>query len=139
VFPVRPSGAAPEGLGAARFFNTPASRIAEARALPTRRVWALVQLRPQIHHPGQRASGSHRLPNTLSNMGHRSPHLRVLGAHFHHFQGHIPQAGRAARARESHTDLAVASCFGPRSCQFSCFGPRSCFIIFALDIPFNVQ
>jgi hypothetical protein len=45
-------------------------------------------------------------------MGHRSPHLRVLGAHFHHFKGHvhIPQAGqRAGRTRANFrvSDLAV--------------------------------
>jgi hypothetical protein len=48
----------------------------------------------------------------VRNMGHRSPHLRVIGAHFHHFQGHIPQAGqRAGRTRVNFrvSDLAVVS------------------------------
>jgi hypothetical protein len=43
-------------------------------------------------------------------MGHRSLHLRVLGAHFHHFKGHILQAGqRAGRTRANFrvSDLAV--------------------------------
>jgi hypothetical protein len=43
-------------------------------------------------------------------MGHRLPHLRVLGAHFHHFKGHILQAGqRAGRTRANFrvSDLAV--------------------------------
>jgi hypothetical protein len=60
-------------------------------------------------------------------MDHRSPHLRALalGAHFHHLQGHILQAGQRA-ARGSHTG------------QFSCFGPRSCFIASVSDIPNGV-
>jgi hypothetical protein len=43
-------------------------------------------------------------------MGHQSPHLGVLGAHFYHFLGHIPQAlQRAGRTRANFrvSDLAV--------------------------------
>jgi hypothetical protein len=42
-------------------------------------------------------------------MGHRPPHLGVLGAHFHHFLGHIPQAGqaRAGPARVPHGPIFV--------------------------------
>ena len=83
--------------------------------------------------PKPTAPTSHRLAHTafqthwarlVSNMGHRSPHLRVLGAHFHHFnnnKGHVLQAGqRAGRTRATG--------------QFSCFGPRSCFIEPVSDI-----
>jgi hypothetical protein len=59
----------------------------------------------------------------VSNMGHRSPHLRVLGAHFHHSPLLRPYSPGGA-ARGSHA-----------TGQFSCFGPRSCFIAFVLDIP----
>jgi hypothetical protein len=56
---------------------------------------------PQNHHPGQPAAHTafytHWARLVSNNMGHRSPHLRVLGAHFHHFSGHIPQAGHSAR------------------------------------------
>jgi hypothetical protein len=56
---------------------------------PKRRVWALEQLRPQTHHPDLQPA-AHTAFQThwarlVSNMGHRSPHLRVLGAHFYHF------------------------------------------------------
>jgi hypothetical protein len=78
-----------------------------------------VQLHPHNHHPDQpAASGSHRLLHThcarlVGNiMGHRPPHLGVLGAHFYHFLGHIPQAlQRAGRTRANFrvSDLAVVS------------------------------
>jgi hypothetical protein len=48
----------------------------------------------------------------VSNMDHRSPHLRVLDAHFHHFLGHISQAlQRAGRPAANFriSDLAVPS------------------------------
>jgi hypothetical protein len=47
-------------------------------------------------------------------MGHRPPHLSVLGgAHFYHFLGHIPQAlQRAVRTRANFRVLdLVVSCF----------------------------
>jgi hypothetical protein len=106
--PARPSGAAPEGLPGYRAFFV-GTRIEEAHH--ARRMWALVQLRPQTHHPDQPAAHTAfktHCARLVSNMGHRSPHLRVLGAHVHHFQGHIPQAGqRAGRTRATG--------------QFSCF------------------
>jgi hypothetical protein len=43
-------------------------------------------------------------------MGHRPPHLGVLGAHFYHLLGHVPQAPqRAGRTRANFrvADLAV--------------------------------
>jgi hypothetical protein len=63
AIPVRPSGAAPEGLGTARF-----TKALELKKRPTRRVWALVQLHPP-NPPPRPASGSHCLPNTLGQVG----------------------------------------------------------------------
>jgi hypothetical protein len=83
AIPARPSGAAPEGPATARFDTT-----VELKKRPTCRLWALEQLRPQIHHPDQPAAHiafQTHWARFVSNMGHRSPHLRVLGAHFHHF------------------------------------------------------
>jgi hypothetical protein len=52
AIPARPSGAAPEGLYTARF-----PKALELKKRPTRRMWALVQLRPQTHHhPDQPAA-----------------------------------------------------------------------------------
>jgi hypothetical protein len=70
---------------------------------------------PKTHHPDQPAAHTAfqtHWARLVSYMGHRSPHLRVLGGHFHHFKGHIPQAGqRAGRTRANFrvSDLAVAS------------------------------
>jgi hypothetical protein len=47
----------------------------------------------------------------VSNMGHRPPHLGVLGAHVYHYLGRIPQAGQ--RAGPTRANFRV--CFGPRS------------------------
>jgi hypothetical protein len=80
---------------------------------PTRRVWALVQLRAQTHHPDQPAAHTAfytRWARLVSNMGHCSPHFRALGAHFHHFKGHIPQAGQRAGRTQANfrvSDIAV--------------------------------
>jgi hypothetical protein len=61
---------------------------------------------PQNHHPDQPAAHTAfqtHWARLVSNMGHRSTRLRVLGAHFHHVQGHIfPRRGSAR-------DPAVAS------------------------------
>jgi hypothetical protein len=78
-----PSAAAAEGLGTARF-----TKALEWKKRPTRRLWALVQLHPQTHHPDQPTAHTAfqtHWARLVSHMGHRSPHLRVLGAHFHHF------------------------------------------------------
>jgi hypothetical protein len=43
---------------------------------------------PQTHHPDQPADHTAfqtHWARLVSNMGHRSPHLRALGAHVHHF------------------------------------------------------
>jgi hypothetical protein len=91
-----------------------ASRIEEAPHAP--RVGAGAA--PPPNPPPRPTSGSHRLLHTLGQaggqygMGHRSPHLGVLGSHFHHFRGQIPQAGQSAgrtRANFRVSDLAVAS------------------------------
>jgi hypothetical protein len=58
-------------------------------------------------------------------MNHRSPHLRVVDAHFHHFLGHISQPGAAAH--------------GSPSGQFSYFGPRSPLTASILDIGYIYQ
>ena len=50
----RPSGAAPEGLGTARF--TKAVEMKERRSARCPRVAALVQRHPQNHRPGQLAA-----------------------------------------------------------------------------------
>jgi hypothetical protein len=63
AIPVRPSGAAPEGLNTALFLGT---RIEEATT--RRRLWALVQLRPQTHHPDQPAAHT-AFPNTPGQVG----------------------------------------------------------------------
>jgi hypothetical protein len=83
AIPARPSGAAPEGPGTARF-----TKPLEMKKRPTRRLWALVQLHPQTNNPDQPAAHTAfqtHWARLVSNMGHRSPHLRVLGAHFRHF------------------------------------------------------
>jgi hypothetical protein len=103
----RHSGA--EGLGTARF-NTPV----ELKKRPTRRVWALVQLRPLTHHPDQPAAHTAfqtHWARLVSNMGHRSPHLwACYRCPFSPLPRQHPPGGAA---RGSHTG------------QFSCFGPRS--------------
>jgi hypothetical protein len=82
---------------------------------------------PPPNLPPRPASGSHRLLHTLGQDGEQygpsiAPFARAIGAHFHHFKGHIPQAGqRAGRTRNNFrvSDLAVVCCF----------------IAFVLDIP----
>ena len=89
---------------------------------------AVVQLRPQTHHPDQpAASGSHRLPNALGQVGEQygpsiAPFARARCPFSPLLRPHFP--GGAAR--------------GSHAGQFSCFGPRSCFIAFVLDIPNGV-
>jgi hypothetical protein len=70
---------------------------------------------PQNHHPGQLAAQTAfhtHWARLVGNMDHRSPHLRLLDAHFHHFLGHISQAlQRAGRPAANFriSDLAVLS------------------------------
>jgi hypothetical protein len=121
--PARPSAPGAEGLGTARF-----TKPLELQKRPRRRVCgrgcssapkpttptSQRRLTPLSKHTGP---GS----RLVSNMGHRSPHLRVLGAHFHRFYGHVLHAGqRAGRT--------------PHAGQFSYFGPRSCLIAFVSEI-----
>jgi hypothetical protein len=127
---------APEGLGTARFSllvshsNGSNQPWKKRTPRPRRRLWALVQLHPP-NPPPRPASGSHRLPNKLGQVGEQyagpvvdrpiMPHLRVLAVPiFTTFKAIFRRRGSA---RVVHTG------------QFSCFGPRSCFIAFVLDIP----
>jgi hypothetical protein len=76
-------GARLSGGGHRAFFL--GTQIEEAPHAP---LWALVQLRPQTHHPDPPAAHTAfqtHWARLVSNMGHRSPHLRALGTHFHHF------------------------------------------------------
>jgi hypothetical protein len=87
-----------------------------------------VQLHPQTHHPPPRpASGSHRFPNTLGQVGEQ----------------YGPSITPFARARCPLSPLlrpysSGGAARGSHAGQFSCFGPRSCFIAFILDIPNGV-
>jgi hypothetical protein len=88
----------------------------------TRRVWALAQLHPP-NPPPRPASGSHRLPNTLGQVGEQygpliAPFARARCPFSPLLRPYFP--GGAARGSHS-------------TGQFSCFGPRSCFIAFVLD------
>jgi hypothetical protein len=67
----------------------------------------------QNHHPSQLAAQTAfhtHWAKLVSNMNHRSPHLRVVDAQFHHFLGHISQALQRAghpAANFRISDLAV--------------------------------
>jgi hypothetical protein len=103
-------GRGPAGCRCPRIRSSGGVRASQA-------LWALEQLRPQTHHPDQpAASGSHRFPNTLSQVGEQyglstAPFARARCQLLPLLRPHSP--GGAARG--SHTG------------QFSCFGPRSCF------------
>jgi hypothetical protein len=120
--PPGPSGGAPDKACTPRVFL----RHSNGRSAPRAACGRWCSSTPQTPHPDQPAAHTAfqtHWARLVSNMGHRSPHLRVLGAHFHHFKGHIPLAGQRA-GRTSHTG------------QFSCFGPRrSCFIAPVLGTP----
>jgi hypothetical protein len=95
----------------------------EAPHAPRRRVWALVQLHPP-NPPPRPVSGSHRLPNTLGQVGEQyGPSIAPFGRARCPFLPLLRPYSSGGAARGSHTG------------QFSCFGPRSCFIAFVLDIP----
>jgi hypothetical protein len=99
-------------------------RLPRTKKRLTRRVWALVQLRPQNHHPDQPAAHTHRLLHTLGQVGEQyGPSI----APFARARCQFPPLSRpyspGGAARGSHTG------------QFSYFGPPSCFIASALDIP----
>jgi hypothetical protein len=117
------SGAAPKGLAGHRAFFL-GTRIEEAPHAP-RVVGAGAA--PPPNPPPRPASGSHRLPNALGQVGEQyGPSIAPFAfararCPFCHFQGHIPQPPGGA-ARGSHTG------------QFLCFGPRSYFIAPALGI-----
>jgi hypothetical protein len=69
----------------------------------------------QNHHPSQLAAQTAfhiHWARLVSNMNHRSPHLRVVDVHFHHFLGHISQALQRAghpAANFRISDLVVLS------------------------------
>jgi hypothetical protein len=110
-----------EGLGTARF-----PKALEWKKRPTRRVWVLVQLHPP-NPPPRPASGSHRLPNTLGQVGEQyGPSIAQFARARCPFSPLLRPYSPGGAARGSHTG------------QFSCFGPRSCFIAFVSDIPNGV-
>jgi hypothetical protein len=90
-------------------------------------VWALVQLHPP-KPPPRPAIGSHRLPNTLGQVGEQyGPLIAPFARARCPFSPLLRPYSPGGAARGSHTG------------QFSCFGPRTCFIAFVLDIPNGVS
>jgi hypothetical protein len=121
AIPVRPSAPGAEGLGAARF-----TKALESKKRPTRRLWALVQLHPP-NPPPRPASGSHRFPNTLGQVGEQyGPSIAPFARARCPFLPLLRPCSPGGAARGSHAG------------QFSCFRPHSCFIEFVLDIPNGV-
>jgi hypothetical protein len=81
---------------------------------------------PPPNPPPRPASGSHRLPNTLGQVGEKyGPSIAPFGRARCPFSPLLRPYSPGGAARGSHTG------------QFSCFGPRSWrrFIAFVLDIP----
>jgi hypothetical protein len=108
-----------DGLAGPRAFQY-ASRIEEAPHAPLVGAGAA----PPPNPPPRPASGSHRLPNTLGQVGEQygpsvAPFVRARCP----FSPLLRPYSPGGAGRGSHTG------------QFSCFGPRSCFIAFVLDIP----
>jgi hypothetical protein len=119
--PARPSAPGAEGLGTAR-----CPMPLELKKRPTRRVWALVQLHPP-NPPPRPASGSHRVPNPLGQVGEQyGPSIAPFARARCPFSPLLRPCSPGGAARVSYTG------------QFSCFGPRSCFIAPVLDIPNGV-
>jgi hypothetical protein len=90
------------------------TRFEEAPHAPRLQRWCSSM--SQNHHPSQLAAQTAfhtHWAGRVSNLNHRSPHLRVVGAHFHRFLGHISQAlqraGHPAAANFRISDLAVPS------------------------------
>jgi hypothetical protein len=83
--PARPSATAAEGLGtwAPRIFLS--SRIEEAPHTPRVGAGAAPPLKPHPDQPAAYTAFQTHWARLVSNMGHRPPHLGVVGAHFHHF------------------------------------------------------
>jgi hypothetical protein len=110
-----PSVPGAEGLGTARF-----TKPLELQKRPPRRVWAWVQLRPP-NPPPRPASGSHRLPNTLGQVGEQygpsiSPFARARCPFLPHLRPYFP--GGAARGSHTVTRANFPfSCFGFRTSQ----------------------
>jgi hypothetical protein len=83
---------------------------------------------PPAPPPPRPANGSHRLPNTLGQVGEQ----------------YGPSIAPVARARCPFLPLlrpysSGGAARGSHAGQFSCFGPRSCFIASVLDIPNGLQ
>ena len=82
---------------------------------------------PPPNPPPRPANGSHRLPNTLGQVGEQyGPSIAPFARARCPFSPLLRPYSSGGAARGSHTG------------QFSCFGPRSCFIAFELDIPNGV-
>ena len=82
---------------------------------------------PPPNPPPRPANGSHRLPNTLGQVGEQyGPSIAPFARARCPFSPLLRPYSPGGAARGSHTG------------QFSCFGPRSCFIAFVLDIPNGV-
>jgi hypothetical protein len=82
---------------------------------------------PPPNPPPRPASGSHRFPNTLSQVGEQyGPSIAPFARARCPFSPLLRPYSSGGAARGSHAG------------QFSCFGPRSCFIAFVLDIPNGV-
>jgi hypothetical protein len=95
---------------------------------PTRRVWAGAGAAPPPNPPPRPASGSHRFPNTLGQVGEQ----------------YGPSIAPLARARCPFSPLLIKAIFFRRGSARVARGPvfvfwtRSCFIAFALGIPNGV-
>jgi hypothetical protein len=128
--PARPSGAAPEGLGTARF-----SKALELKKRPTRRVWALVQLHPPPT-PKPTTPTSQRLTPPSKHTGHWARLVRNMGHRSRTFaRARCPFSPLLRPYSYSACRQGSARVVGSHTGQFSCFGPRSCFIAPVLGIP----
>jgi hypothetical protein len=120
AIPARHPGTVPGGLGTARF-----TKALELKKRPTRRVCVCGRGCSSAPKPTtQTASGSHRIPNTLGQIGEKyGPSIALFARARCPSSPLLRPYSPGGAARGSHTG------------QFSCFGPRSCFIAFVLDIP----
>jgi hypothetical protein len=90
------------------------TRIAEAPNAPRLQRWCSSV--SQNHHPSQLAAQSAfhiHWTGLVSNINHRSPHLRLADAHFHHFLGHISQALQRAGYPAANFRISDLAARGP--------------------------
>ena len=114
-------GARPRRPGHRAFYQ--GTRIEEAPHAPPVGAGAA----PPPNPPPRPANGSHRLPNTLGQVGEQyGPSIAPFARARCPFSPLLRPYSSGGAARGSHAG------------QFSCFGPRSCFIAFVLDIPNGV-